>query len=89
MDINQIFEFELNNQKELDDAILQERAGGAVNFYNNQFKTQLQKMIFQQLDSFVNRKGDEEFIRGTLNGFQLIDDWFQLQMGIIKNKDKE
>lgn len=85
MDIKQIFE--LTIQKELNDTILKERAANATNFYNNQFKTQLQKMIFQQLDSIISRKGDEDFIRGTLNGFQLIDDWFQLQIGIIKNKE--
>ena len=85
MNITQIFE--LSVPKELDQATVEERASNAMNFWNNQFKEQLQKMIFEQYQMIGRTNLSFDFIKGTLNGLCLINDWFNLQVGSVVNKN--
>ena len=87
MTLEEIFELEIEPEKTEEE--VSEIAHQATNFYNNYFKRVLLKMIFDQFNSVIEKKGNEEFIRGSLNALDLIDIWFKRQRGIVKDKNKE
>lgn len=87
MDITKIFE--LSETKEESPAVVRERAGSAMNFYNFCFKKQLQKMIFNQFNNIGKPDLSYDFIKGTLNGLGLVEDWFKLQEGIAKTPEEK
>ena len=89
MDIKEIFK--LKEPTITDKATLKERAGHAMNFYRNNFEKELQILIFKQLDVITGNATTEsemQFIRGTLNGFYLVIDWFNNQKGILNDKEE-
>jgi hypothetical protein len=83
MDLHQVFN--LKDEPQKSEATVQEQAGIATNFYNNQFEKELQKMIFNVYESIGRNNLSFEYIKGTLNGLQLVVDYFQLKKGITKN----
>lgn len=87
MDIQKVFE--LSENKELSKETIEERAANAMNFWNNQFKEQLQKMIFTQYENIGKTELSFDFIKGTLNGLGLIEDWFVGQITIAKNNNDD
>ena len=79
--------FSLQPEKDQSEATIRELAGTATNFYNNQFEKVLQKMIFTQYENIGRNDLPFDYIKGTLNGLQLVYDWFQLKKGIVNNKE--
>jgi len=68
---------------------LEELASEAKVFYRNFFKPVLQELQQEQLEFLgeqVNSMEQLMFVRGTLNGLMLIEEWFQQQEGVVKDK---
>jgi len=83
MELKQLFN--LKDEPQKTEAVVEEQAGIATNFYNNQFEKELQKMIFNVYENIGRNDLSFDYIKGTLNGLQLIYDWFELKKGITKN----
>ena len=86
-------ELQLLNDPQLTDEELTARAGDAEIFYKNHFKKILDLLIYrQQINIIDTAKTIEQllFVRGTLNGFYLIEEWFGEQVGLsVSRFDKE
>lgn len=46
-------------------------------------------MIFNQFNNIGKTDLSYDFIKGTLNGLGLVEDWFKLQEGIAKTPEEE
>lgn len=84
IDLKDIFEIE---KKRLSDGELKERAANAYGFYKSYFEDVIKLLIQEQLE-FIGEKAMPDnllFIRGTLNGLYIIQDWFKEQDRIAKS----
>ena len=78
------------DEEKMTDEELMARAHIAQAFYNNYFKKVLKLFLFKQLQ----RLGDEAelagqilYCRGTINGVNQLEEWFNKKIGIVKESE--
>ena len=75
----------------LDEKKERERESMATGFYSSYFKKVIDRFVYEQLLKMGRNIGEDglKFVQGTINGFSIIDEWFQNETGIVRDRQEE